>query len=131
MMKYFTLFLSVCLIISFSGMAFGQVDDAAPADKTSQAEETIADMLAAQKPTVETERSPNNTIVNYANPSDALFDFQFEFDLNAATGANGNAGSEFDGTYFYSTRWASNLIHRYDINGALVEEFSKIGRAHV
>jgi hypothetical protein len=52
------------------------------------------------------------------------WDLQFEFDCNAASGAGGNAGSEFDGTYFYTTRWASNLIHRYDAAGNLVEEFS-------
>ena len=48
------------------------------------------------------------------------------FDIGATgqTGANGNAGAEFDGTYLYSTRYASNLIHRYDKNGTLVEEFS-------
>jgi hypothetical protein len=48
------------------------------------------------------------------------------FDIGATgqTGANGNSGAEFDGTYLYSTRWASNLIHRYDKNGTLVEEFS-------
>jgi hypothetical protein len=43
------------------------------------------------------------------------------------TGANGNAGAEFDGTYHYSTRWASNLIHKYDIDGFLVDEFSISG----
>jgi hypothetical protein len=36
----------------------------------------------------------------------------------------GNAGAEFDGTYFYSTRWASNLLHQYDLSGNLVQEFS-------
>jgi hypothetical protein len=40
------------------------------------------------------------------------------------TGANGNSGAEFDGTYHYSTRWAANLIHKYDIDGNLVDEFS-------
>ena len=53
-----------------------------------------------------------------------MWDLQFGFDVTAATGAAGNAGAEFDGTYFYSTRWASNLIHKLDIDGNLVEEFS-------
>jgi hypothetical protein len=53
----------------------------------------------------------------------APWDLLFSFDLEAASGANGNAGAEFDGTYFYSSRWASNLIHQYDINGVLVKEF--------
>ncbi|MDH7507575.1 MAG: hypothetical protein QHH15_07335, partial [Candidatus Thermoplasmatota archaeon] len=56
----------------------------------------------------------------------APWDLLAEIDIGATgqTGANGNAGAEFDGTYLYSTRWQSNLIHRYDINGNLVEEFS-------
>jgi hypothetical protein len=48
---------------------------------------------------------------------------QYSFDLTAATGAGGNAGSEFNGTYFYSTRPASNLIHELDLAGNLVKEF--------
>ena len=45
------------------------------------------------------------------------------------TGLNGNAGAEFDGVndQHFSTRWASNLIHRYDIDGNLLEEFSIAG----
>ena len=54
----------------------------------------------------------------------ALWDLQLSFDLEVASGANGNAGAEFDGTYFYTTRWASNLIHKYNLDGDLVEEFS-------
>jgi MAM domain-containing protein meprin/A5/mu/flagellar hook capping protein FlgD/HYDIN/CFA65/VesB family protein/BACON domain-containing protein len=59
--------------------------------------------------------------------SEALFDLQFNFDATAASGAAGNAGAEFDGTYYYSTRWASNLIHQYDMAGNLVQEFSIAG----
>jgi hypothetical protein len=54
----------------------------------------------------------------------APWDLLFSFDLEAASGALGNAGAEFDGTHFYSTRWAANLIHQYDLTGALVKEFS-------
>ncbi len=56
--------------------------------------------------------------------SEAPFDLQFSFDLQAASGDLGNAGAEFDGQYYYTTRWASNLIHCYDQNGNLVKEFS-------
>jgi hypothetical protein len=48
----------------------------------------------------------------------------FTFDVTSANGGSGNYGAEFDGTYFYTTRWSSNLMHKYDINGNLVEEFS-------
>jgi hypothetical protein len=54
----------------------------------------------------------------------AMWDIQFSFDLEAATGALGNAGAEFDDMYYYSTRWASNLIHQLDLTGTLVKEFS-------
>ena len=49
---------------------------------------------------------------------------QFSFDATLATGASGNAGSEFDGTYFYTTRWASNLIHQYNNVGVMQKQFS-------
>ena len=59
---------------------------------------------------------------------DTIWDMQFEYDIETASGAPGNAGSEFDGQYFYSTRWASNLIHKYEVDASgnfqLVEEFS-------
>ncbi|MDO9577987.1 MAG: choice-of-anchor J domain-containing protein [Candidatus Cloacimonadales bacterium] len=69
--------------------------------------------------------SPNVSNHNSGSSlTDEMWDLQFSFDVTAASGAAGNAGSEFDGTYFYTTRWASNLIHKYDIDGVLVEEFS-------
>ncbi len=55
---------------------------------------------------------------------EATWDLQLSFNLEVASGALGNAGAEFDGTYFYTTRWASSLLHRYDMAGNLVEEFS-------
>ena len=55
------------------------------------------------------------------------WDLLFSFNLETATGALGNAGAEFDGTYFYSTRWATNLIHQFDNTGTLVKEFSIAG----
>jgi hypothetical protein len=63
-------------------------------------------------------------VINPISDGRDIFDLQFSFDVEAASGDVGNAGAGFDGTYFYSTRWASNLIHKYDIDGVLVEEFS-------
>ncbi len=54
----------------------------------------------------------------------ARWDLEFSFNITNATGSSGNAGAEFDGTYLYTTRWASNLIHKFDMSGNLVEEFS-------
>lgn len=72
------------------------------------------------------DRSPNARAVS-SGPTEAPFDLILSFNLDLASGAAGNAGSEFDGTYFYTTRWASNLIHKYDTAGNLVEEFSIAG----
>ena len=64
------------------------------------------------------EEAPINEKVYHPHQQDrALWDIQFGYDLEAATGALGNAGAEFDGTYFYTTRWASNLLHKYYMNG--------------
>jgi len=52
------------------------------------------------------------------------WDLQFSFDVTAASGAAGNAGAECDGEFYYTTRWASSLIHKYDLGGNLIEEFS-------
>ena len=49
---------------------------------------------------------------------------QFSFDVEAASGALGNAGSEYINDHFYSTRWASNLIHEYTSAGVLNRQFS-------
>lgn len=49
---------------------------------------------------------------------------QFIHDITTETGASGNAGAEFDGTYFYTARWNTNLIHQYDSSGNLLKEFS-------
>ena len=48
----------------------------------------------------------------------------FTFDVSTVSGGSENYGAGFDGTYFYTTRWASNLMHKYDFNGNLIEEFS-------
>ncbi|MEB3323306.1 MAG: hypothetical protein VKI81_10835, partial [Synechococcaceae cyanobacterium] len=58
---------------------------------------------------------------------EAMWDLQANINLEVVTGALGNAGAEFDGTYYYSTRWASNLLHKVDLSGNLVEEFSISG----
>ena len=63
--------------------------------------------------------------------TEAIWDIQFSFDVFAASGANGNAGAEFDGTYYYTTRWQTSLIHKYDQNGTLVDTFSIPGVANL
>jgi hypothetical protein len=53
-----------------------------------------------------------------------LFIDVFDIGATGATGVNGHAGAEYDGTFLYSTLWASNSIYRYDKTGTLHEEFS-------
>jgi hypothetical protein len=72
------------------------------------------------------EESPSLTHLN-KEISREMWDVLFQFDVVEASGAAGNAGVEFDGQYFYSTRWASNLLHQYDKEGNLVKEFSVPG----
>jgi hypothetical protein len=71
------------------------------------------------------DRSPNSYLKNPNNNIEAMWDVLLQFDAVALTGAAGNAGCEWDGTYFYSTRWASNLLHKYDATGTtMIEQFS-------
>ena len=75
------------------------------------------------------EVSPNvGPVTHNTQNQEAMWDLLLGFDITALSGAAGNAGAEWDGTYLYSTRWASNLIHKYDATGTtLVEEFSISG----
>ena len=74
--------------------------------------------------------NPGNGLLDWSaaviisDNSEDAWDLQFSFDVEAATGALGNAGAECDGQYYYTTRWASNLLHKYDLDGNLIEEFS-------
>jgi hypothetical protein len=68
--------------------------------------------------------SDPNAASNHVDFTDATWDVQFQYNLETITGALGNAGGETDGTHYYTTRWASNLIHKISMTGTLVEEFS-------
>jgi hypothetical protein len=71
------------------------------------------------------DRSPNRSLKNPYYNIEAIWDVLLNFDVTALSGAAGNAGAEWDGTYFYSTRWGSNLIHKYNATGTtMVEQFS-------
>ena len=52
------------------------------------------------------------------------WDLQFSFDVDAVTGGSGGGGAECDGSYYYTTRWSSTLLFKYDLSGNLVEEFA-------
>lgn len=52
--------------------------------------------------------------------TNALWDVQFNYDLTAAIGANGNAGVVFNGTTFWVSKWASADINELDSTGAVI-----------
>jgi hypothetical protein len=55
---------------------------------------------------------------------DDVWDLQFSFDLELASGGDRNYGAGFDGTYFYSARWNAARQHQYDRTGTLITGFS-------
>jgi hypothetical protein len=84
----------------------------------------LAIVLTASSVAQQMDVSPNTYLKPRYLMTEAIWDVQLNFDVTAASGAAGNAGSEFDGNYIYSTRWASDLIHKYTTAGVLVEQFS-------
>ena len=79
---------------------------------------TVTGTMDVNKKHVESKATPR--VISTYQP----WTLQFSHDVTLETGASGNAGSEFDGTYFYTTRWASNLIHQYDSSGNMLKQFS-------
>jgi len=68
---------------------------------------------------------PNKRSEIYSPEIEAIWDVLLQFDATSLNGSTGNAGAEWNGTYFYSTRWQSNLIHEYNATGStLIREFS-------
>jgi len=84
-------------------------------------------LVAQQKsldPTVDASPYQNSGTIT---GEDVIWDVLFTIDVTAISGAAGNAGAEFANGMYYTTRWNSNLIHEYDMTGALVREFSVPG----
>ncbi|MFO7524216.1 MAG: T9SS type A sorting domain-containing protein [Ignavibacteriaceae bacterium] len=61
--------------------------------------------------------------------TEALWDVQFNYDATAVTGAAGNAGAVYieDLEEFWTSRWASNINHRWTSSGTLIEQFTVTG----
>ena len=59
------------------------------------------------------------------NPADEIWDVLIEFNVTVLSGSNGNAGAEWNGSSFFSTRYGTHLIHEYSADGTtLIREFS-------
>lgn len=59
-------------------------------------------------------------------PVPGLWGVQFNYDAEAVTGNNGNAGVVYmpDGREFWTSRWSTNVLHRWTVSGTLIETFS-------
>ncbi len=75
-----------------------------------------------------TDRTPINTIKYKPDEGPrALWDVQFNYDLGQTTSL-GSAGSEYDGTCFWVTKWSTSLLWlRYWKNGTLRDTFQVTG----
>jgi len=85
---------------------------------------TIVAQQKSVDPTVDS--TPNQGSVTITG-EDAVWDLLDAFDVTLSSGAAGNAGAEWANGMYYTTRWASNLIHEYDAAGVLLREFSVPG----
>jgi flagellar hook capping protein FlgD len=64
------------------------------------------------------EKSPIHTSVN---ATDDLWDVLLQFDVDTPTGQTGLAGMEWDGTYFYATKWSgSSELFQFDATGTYI-----------
>lgn len=59
--------------------------------------------------------------------TNALFDFQFNYNLSSEIGTAGNAGVLFFNDEFWISAWASDLIHVLDNNGVYDDTFTIAG----
>jgi hypothetical protein len=61
------------------------------------------------------------------NFTEDQWDVQFNYDGQAATGFLGNAGAEFTGTNFYTTRWNRNMMVRWNADGTIRDSMALSG----
>ncbi len=54
--------------------------------------------------------------------NDAMWDLLLQFDVDTPTGQTGLAGMEWDGTYFYASKWSdSDQLFKFDADGNFIE----------
>jgi immune inhibitor A len=82
-------------------------------------------LTSAQDPTLRDSSHSHFTIT----PSTGQWSIQFNWDASAVTGGSGNAGVLFIPTLneFWTSRWNSNLLHRWRRDGTLIGAFSVTG----
>ena len=90
-------------------------NNATPKAKTSKTHKKV---LYEKAPNVRADKSVRS-------PLSALWNVIFNYDLSA--GHLSQAGIETDGNFIYTTKWSSDTIVRYDMNGNFVNFFSISG----
>jgi len=87
--------------------------------------------MLAQTSLRQSDVSPNLAQDGYkaSNNIEAIWDVQFEYDALTVTGAAGNAAAIYLENLgeFWTSRWASAVLHRWSSTGTLIEEFSVAG----
>ena len=53
-----------------------------------------------------------------------MWELYFSFDVDTASGAPGNTGAHCIDPYLYTSRWASNIQHQYDMDGVMLKQYS-------
>jgi FlgD Ig-like domain len=67
------------------------------------------------------EKSPNFTKIEISNFDD-MWDVLLQFDVDTPSGQTGLAGMEWDGTYFYASKWnGSEQLFKFDVDGNYIE----------
>jgi immune inhibitor A len=82
-------------------------------------------LISTQDPSIRDSTHANFTITPSAGP----WSIQFNWDASSVTGAGGNAGALFIPTLseFWTSRWNSNLIYRWHLDGTLIGSFTVTG----
>jgi len=78
-------------------------------------------------PSLYTDFDPGQTSYIPPEPSDAMWDILFGYDVDTPSGLTGIAGAECGGGYFYVTKWAGSDIAKFDLAGNWVENFTISG----
>lgn len=71
--------------------------------------------------------SPNATsLPGNTNPIEAIWDVQLNYDATTVTGAAGNAGAIYIPSLnkFWTSRWATNIIHQWNADGTLDQQYT-------
>ncbi|MCD4745290.1 MAG: hypothetical protein K8R58_03230, partial [Bacteroidales bacterium] len=68
--------------------------------------------------------NPNNEPI----PSEALFDFLFEYAVGVA---GGEAGIETDGSNIYTAKWNGGDFYRYQMDGTYLGSFTIAGASNI